>query len=195
MSLRIVASVLWSLLIAGSAARAAEDFSGFIVDSGGAVPRKSSDHFTLHVDQYTTVEEAQALANVLLEKGPETVLKELRKIEKGYVKIGSRLGYGLGLIRSLETEDGGRIIRAVTDRPIQMFELMRNTRSSDHEFGMLEIKLDADGNGSGQLIAAAKVSIKPDGTVEIESMGTRPFQLQKIKLRQPKAKKNEPPTR
>lgn len=194
MSLRIVATVLLSLLGVSQAVIAAEDFNGFIVDTVGAVPRKSSDHFTLHVDDYTTDEEAQALAKVLLEQGPEAVIKALRKIEKGYIKIGTRLGYGLGLIRTLDTGNG-RIVRAVTDRPIQMFELMRNTRSSDHEFGLLEIELDASGSGKGRLIAAAEVTIKPDGTVEIESLGSRPFLLQSVKLRQPKARKNaEPPT-
>jgi hypothetical protein len=191
----LVATFLLSLLGVSPAVRAAEDFNGFIVDTAGAVPRKSSDHFTLHVDEYTTDEEARALAKVLLEEGPEAVIKALRKIEKGYIKIGSRLGYGLGFIRSIDAENGGRIIRAVTDRPIQMFELMRNTRSSDHEFGLLEIELDVKGSGKGQLIAAAEVTIKPDGTVEIESLGSRPFLLQSVKQRQPKAKKSgEPPT-
>jgi hypothetical protein len=195
MRLRMVATILLSLGLASPAVRAAEDFNGFIVDSGGAVPGKSSDRFNLHVDEYTTLEDAQSLAGLLAEKGPEAVLKELRKLEKGYVQIGNRLGYGLGFIRSIDGPNGGRIIRAVTDRPIQMFELMRNTRSSDHEFGMLEIELDADGSGTGQLIAAAKVTIEKDGTVDIESMGTRPFRLQKIKLQQPKVKKEAAPKR
>jgi hypothetical protein len=56
----------------------------------GALPRKSSDHFTLHVDQYSTVEEARALAAVLFEKRPG-VIKELRKLNKGYVKSATGL--------------------------------------------------------------------------------------------------------
>lgn len=170
-----------------SAVRAEEEFRGFIVDTAGAVRGKTADSFVLHVDQYTTVEEAQALANLLLGQGPEAVLKELRKLDQGWIKVGARLGYPIGLVRTIDSEDG-RLIRAVTDRPIQMFELMRNTRSSDHEFGLLEIKLDAEGKGNGQLIAAAKVSITKDGQVEIESMGTRPFSLNSVKLQKKKVK-------
>lgn len=171
-----------------SLAARAEDFSGFIVDTGGAMPRRSSNLFTLHVDEYTTVEEAQAMANLLLSQGTEAVLEELRKLDKGYIKIGARLGYPVGLVRSIDSDDGGRSIRAVTDRPIQMFELMNDTRSSKHEFGVIEIQLDATGKGQGQLIAAAKVSLTKEGAVEIESLGTRPFTLNNIKTRAKKEK-------
>jgi len=176
------------LTLAGAVAAAADDFVGNIIDTAGSLPRRSSSHFTLHVDQYTPLEEAQRMAGVLLSQGTEPVLKELRKLDHGYIKIGTSLGYHVGMIRSLDAPDGGRIIRAVTDRPIQMFELMNNTRSSDHEFGLVELKLGADGKGEGQLIAAAKVTIDQSGNVQVESLGTRPFTITNIKTKVKKEK-------
>ena len=188
MMLRALALAVVLSCAAWPLALRADDFSGVIVDSGGSVPNRSTDRFTLHVDRYTTVEEAQALADILLQQGPDAVLKEIRKLTAGYIKIGDRLGYPVGVIRSIDTENGGRMIRAVTDRPLQMYELMRNTRSSTHEFGTLEIQLDEEGKGQGQLIAAAKVSINKAGEVVVESLGTRPFTLKNVKTKVPKEK-------
>jgi hypothetical protein len=177
-----------ALSVAGTLSAGADDYSGFIVDTAGSLPRRSSNLFTLHVDQYTPIEEAQKMADLLLSQGTEPVLKELRKLDHGYIKIGSSLGYHVGLIRSLDAPEGGRVIRAVTDRPIQMFELMRDTRSSDYEFGLVELKLGADGKGEGQLIAAAKVTIDKSGKVEVESLGTRPFAIKNVKTKVKKEK-------
>ena len=74
-------------------------------------------------------------------------------------------------------------MRAVIDRPIQMFEVMRSLRSEDYPYGMVELVLDDKGKGEGSLIAAAKIEFNKEGAVEIENLGTRPFRLMNVRLR------------
>ncbi len=159
---------------------APETFTGRLVDAGGAVPRAQATYFTLKVDRYTTPEEAQDLLNTLQQGGQGAVVQRLWKMPAaGYIKVGDRLGYDVQVIRSLPTENG-RIIRVLTDRPIQIFEVRGGLRSEDYPIGLVELKLDADNKGEGTLIAAAKVNLE-GGNLELESFGTPAFRILKVK--------------
>jgi hypothetical protein len=53
-------------------------------------------------------------------------------------------------------------------------ELYRNGRSTDYPFGYLQVKLDAKGEGTGQIMAASKIRFdKKQGKYEIESYGNQ----------------------
>lgn len=184
-------SVLWLCVATVAAAQEApaapERFTGRLVDVGGAVPRGQATYFTLQVDGYSTPEEVQEYVAALEQGGQNAVVKKLEKAEpKGYIKVGDRLGYDVQIIRSIPTETG-RVIRVVTDRPIQIFEVRGSLRSADYPLGLVELTLDADGKGEGTLIAAA--AIKFTGTnIELESYGTPAFKILKVKT-DTKAKK------
>jgi len=162
------------------AAEGPETFTGRVVDMSGA-RMTSTAHFTLHIDEYAMDEEIAQHAAVLAEEGSRGLEKVLWKLDRGWLKIGTSLGHVVGVARSIDT-DGGRIIRAVTDRPVQLFAVRRGLRSVDYPFGFIELELDANGKGEGRLIAAAKLKFTKDGTLEIEQLGTRPFRLMKVKL-------------
>src|SRR5258708_17511091 len=49
------------------------------------------------------------------------------------------------------------IITIVTARTRPFVELYNNGRTTDYPFGYLQVKLDATGKGSGQIMAAAKI--------------------------------------
>lgn len=167
-----------------------EVFVGTVVDVGGVVPGATSARFTLHIDEYTTDEEASELLQVLAEQGPGGLERAMRKVEKGWIRIGSSLGYPVSVTRTFDTESG-RIIRVATDRPIQMFEVWHGLRSLDHPFGVLELRLDANDKGDGRLIAAAEVGFSKEGSLEIESLGTQPFRLLQVKKQEPKKSKKK----
>lgn len=190
-SIRIAAVVLMASLVsiaAASAQSTPEQFTARIIDAGGAIPGANSAFVTIRVDEYSTDEEVAVLANLLARQGQDAVEDALRDIEKGWIRIGPSLGYPLSIARSF-TVDGGRIIRVVTDRPIMMFESRRGLRSKDYPFGIVELRLDAEGKGSGRLLAAAQAEITPEGKLDIESYGLEPFRLVQAKIDQPKKKK------
>ena len=62
------------------------------------------------------------------------------------------------------------------DRPISQREVFRSAHTLAYPFGYIEIKLDANGNGSGEFYRAAKVSLIGD-TLDIENFSPQPFRL------------------
>ena len=190
LSFAIVFVAVLPVLAQSSAPELPEVFSGTLVDAGGAVPRATSARFTLHIDEYTSDDEALALLEVLAKEGPKGLEDAMRDLDKGWIRIGSSLGYPISVARTFETENG-RMVRVATDRPVQMFEVIRGLRSKDYPFGILEIQLDGENRGQGRLIPAAEVSFSAEGSLEIESLGTQPFRLLKVTKNQPKKKKKK----
>ena len=190
-ALTLFLALSWPSAVMAQELETPERFQGIIIDAGGAVPRRSTAPFTLVIEKYSTVEEINSLIGVLAEGGQNALEKAMFKLDNGYIKIGASTGYPISITRSLDV-DGGRIIRAVTDRPIQMFEVRRNLRSLEHSLGIIEIELPAGAKkGTGQLIAAAKVSLRENGSIEIESLGTQPFRLSNVTLKADKKKKKK----
>jgi hypothetical protein len=71
---------------------------------------------------------------------------------------------------SIPQPDGGRIVRLFTERPIIFGEAYYNTRSTDYEFGIVELKLNAEGEGEGVTIPAAKLSLDKEGQLVVETL-------------------------
>jgi hypothetical protein len=167
---------------------APERFRGNVVDTKGALPLRTAEFFTLHVDEYSTDQELLKLVALLKEKGQDAVQDALQDMEeKGWIQIGNSLGYHAAVIRTFTTEEG-RVIRVFTDRPIMFFESMRGSRSRDYPFGIIELKLDKEGKGQGMLIAAASADFSEEGALEIESFGTEPFRIMNVKAKKVKTK-------
>ena len=142
------------------------------------MPRRTTSFFTLHIDRYSPKEEAQRLTGLLKEKGQDAVIDAMQDMkQKGWLRIGGSLGYHVAMIRVFPAPGGGRVIRAVTDRPIQFVEAMRALRSRDYPFGIVELTLDSEGKGKGVLIAAASAEVTKEGALEVKNYGTQPFRI------------------
>jgi len=158
-----------------------EVFIGNVLDTTGSVPRNST-RFTLMVEHYTTDEEARELAGLLKEGGQDALNKKLSKMQVGRVQFGSRISYRVGIVRSLEKIDGGRVVRVVTDRPISFVEQARMTRTRDYDLGIIELHLDDESKGEGGIIVAARVSINEKNALEVESFGLQGFRIVNVQL-------------
>jgi len=73
--------------------------------------------------------------------------------------------------------DKGQRIYAVLDRPFPLWEQLQGTRSPDYPFGMIEFKLDLNGNGSGLLVPAGRAMFTREGKVEMVDYGTKPYRI------------------
>ena len=154
------------------------------LQSGGAAGANANVDF--YIKSYTSDEEAQMLGGMLLDGGPDVLLKALEKAEsKGKITLTGRVGfYDLKLIRSRPTETGRRIY-AVGDRPIGFLEAFYSTRSRDYQFGIiiLDLKKDKKGKekGEGVLIYAAKIKVLDGNKLEIENYGISPIRLSAVR--------------
>jgi hypothetical protein len=167
MSLIFAIAPVWAAGTSDSA-RVPAEFTGVLLDLSG----KATVPVTLHVDSFTTAAEVGQLSRLLGDKDPHTVVAALAEMKpRGWIRVGNLIGFEVPVIREFTTDKGSRIF-AVLDRPFPLWEQLKGTRSPDAPFGMIELKLNLDGNGTGTLVPAGRVMFTQDGTIEIIGDGT-----------------------
>jgi hypothetical protein len=154
------------------------EFKGTVIDVGGVIPGGGVPSFKMKIEKYTSDEEALRFAKLLSEKGQDALASQLHDIKNGSFSIGSSFPYHVSITRFFE-QDGKRVFRALTDRPITMFEKFGSLRDMDHPFGFIEIIVDSNGNGTGQIVVATEIQIK-NGALEMQYSGLEPFRIAKI---------------
>jgi hypothetical protein len=136
----------------------------------------------IYLSGYSTEQEAKQLHGLLLDGGPNAMLKALRKMKsKGRIEPeGSLSFYDFKFVLSTQTATG-RHIYAVADRPIQFLEKYFSTRSTDYPFGIMELDLkereSGKEKGEGTLIYAAKIRVLDNEKVDIENLTFAPIKL------------------
>lgn len=133
---------------------------------------------TIRIEDYSTPAEQRALIDAFKRGGHEEMMKTLSKMKsKGRIGITGDVGYQAAYIRSIPTEDG-RIIRILTDRPINFGEAYANTRSMDYDLSLIEIHLSKDkGKSTGTLIPGGRVKVNKKKQIELETYHAEPWRL------------------
>ena len=158
-----------------------ERFIAFAVDAGGTSREPSSGTVQVIVERWSTEAERRALVSAFKEKGPEGLRKALEGIKPlGRITTPGSIGYDLRYAHQVPLPDGGRRILAGTERPMSFTEMSRGTVSSDYPFTIVEMRLNAKGEGDGRLSLATKIVGDAD-YVELENYDRAPIRLTKIK--------------
>ena len=134
---------------------APEVYSAVAMGTGGSVGARTMN-FDVRITSYTTDEEVQKYADLLKAKGQDALLSALQDEDKGRVLPVGSTGNQIAVARK-RTADGITTITIVTARLMSFRELYNNGRSTDYPFGYIQFKLNADGKGTGQIMAAAKL--------------------------------------
>jgi hypothetical protein len=151
----------------------------------GTVASGANTTLQITVDRWTTDEERNELIATLVEKGSDELRDALQKQgETGFVRItGSGAGrttfpsVRLRYAREIRTE-GKRILRLATDRPIGFGEAVRNPRTMDYTFSLIELRLDEGNEGDGTLAAGVKMKYDEEkNTLVIENYSSEPVRL------------------
>ena len=171
-----VVALALSLAAAGQAR--AEQFTATLVNPEG---QPSTLPVVIHIDRYSTAAEEQKLAGILAKKGPDGLRDALWDLEKGYIRIGSSLGYPIAVVLEKPTATG-RVITMMMDRPISFREFATSARSLDYPFSYIELKVGKDGKGEGQMFAAANISMTA-GTIDVENYSALPLKLLAVRAR------------
>jgi hypothetical protein len=160
-----------------------ETFMATVV--GGAnmrLPGTGTFSITMNIDRWTPVEERKRLLTVFKEAGKKALLKELHKQRAGFIVPPSFVrwpSWEVDVASSFDTPSGGRVVRLFTERPIAFSEAYYNTRSREFEFGVVELRLDAKGEGEGTVIPAASIAFDEQGRLVFETtpFATGPYKL------------------
>jgi hypothetical protein len=149
-----------------------EAYSGVAIGTGGSVGGKTIQ-FDFRITQYTTDEEVQNFAQLVKDKGTDALRRALEKEDKGRISAVGSTGNQIAVARKRQ-EGSETILTIVTARNMPFLELYNNGRTTDYPFGFLQVKLDAKGIGTGQIMAAAKIRFdKKKGQYQIESFGNQ----------------------
>jgi hypothetical protein len=150
----------------------AEAYSGVAMGTGGSVGGKTIQ-FDFRITQYTTDEEVQNFAQLVKDKGTDALRRALEKEDKGRINAAGSTGNQIAVARKKQ-HGSDTIITIVTARTMPFIELYNNGRTTDYPFGFLQVKLDANGQGTGQIMAAARIRFdKKKGEYQIESYGNQ----------------------
>ena len=134
------------------------------------------------VDRWSPNAERQRLVTALQTKGPDELLKQLQKNRPvGRIRTPDSLGYDLRYAQQTPLPEGGRMIVIATDRPIGFWEATQRPRSIDYPFTVIQMKLDREGNGTGTLSYAARITAHENNVIELEDFATQPIMLNNIK--------------
>ena len=136
---------------------------------------------TIHISDYSTLEERQVLVDAFEKAGSQGLYNALEKMpSKGRIALTGTVGYDISFVRQLPTENG-RKIRVLTNRPINIGETWTSTRSTDYNLSAFELDLsNQKGKSSGVLLPACQFKVdKKTKEVEIETF-QNPWKLVNI---------------
>ena len=149
-----------------------ERFSAVAMGTGGAVGGRTIQ-FDFRVTHYSTDAEVQELADLLKEKGPDALRSAMEKLDAGRINPVGSVGNQIAVARKRQ-EGANTVITIVTARTMGFAELYQGGRSRDYPFGFLQVTLDEKKEGTGKIMAAAKIRFdKKKGHYEIESYGNQ----------------------
>jgi hypothetical protein len=147
----------------------------------------------IRINRWSTPAERAALIETMVSKGPNALLNALQDQKPtGRMNIPGwtgadphnvRLGWELRYAWQTPDPEGGRRIVIATDRYIGFWEARNQPRSIDYPFTLIEIRMNKDGEGTGKMAVATKISFdKKKNTVELENYASEPVRLNKVTI-------------
>jgi hypothetical protein len=180
--MRLQAAAVGILLIGAAPATPPVKYDTVAVNMSN-VGRTTTMRVDITIERWTTPEELGKLQSMLTEKGSDHLLEALQDIEPraGFIATPGHLGWDIHYAQRSELPGGGYRVIFATDRPMSFFERAQNTRSSEYEFMVAEMRLGADGKGEGKLIPRARIEWDDETkTIEVEDFANEPVRLTKI---------------
>ena len=147
---------------------------------------------TVVIERWTTDEERGALLVALRDEGTKGLVRAMQDLNVGYVQLRNSLGWRIRTAATWQTEEG-RKVRVTTDRPMNLQEQYKGTRSKDYPIGIIEFVLPPEDAGEGVLLAATQVQFDDQGRIEVKSLpyNTGPQKLTMVEKVVPKKKKKK----
>jgi hypothetical protein len=152
-------------------------YHAILMDVGNVLPRTNAERLTIWVERLTPDDEVARLADLQQGARQETLRDELFDREVGRVQVGQGLSYPIAAALAFAGRDGLRHLVLVIARPISFGEIFAASRSLDYPFSVIELDLEDDGGGSGELNVAARVSLNIDGRVVVDDLAVRPLRI------------------
>jgi hypothetical protein len=177
----VLAGALAVAVPSASAQSTPETFTGTAtIKTAGAAA--ASAPITIVVNRKLSQKEADSLTAAFKTGGAPALRKALAGASPtGSVQLGK--GEPTSTRLTLErTTDKGRLLTIVTDQPLVFLGagMPKAKPKEGYDFGIIDIEVDAAGNGSGTLAPAAKVSVR-QGAFVVDDYASEVVQLVGVK--------------
>jgi len=182
LAIALAAAVAASARTAAQTDGSPERFTAMAVNMSN-VGRPGASTVEIAVNRWSTDKDRDRLLSVLMDKGPEKLLDTLQDMPRvGFFRTPNSIGYDLHYARRTPLPDGGERVVLAADRHISFWEAANQPRSIEYPFTVIELHLNADGEGEGKLSLATKITAdKESKTVVLEDYANQPVLLQSVK--------------
>jgi hypothetical protein len=147
------------------------------------VNRGASGTVEILVNRWSTDAERDRLMAITFDNAPEKLLDALQHLPPvGYIRTPDTIGWDLRFARQTPQPDGGSRVVLATDRRIGFWEASNQPRSIDYPFTVIELRLNADGEGEGKMSIATKIiADRENNVITLENYETQPVMLKSVK--------------
>jgi hypothetical protein len=116
-----------------------------------------------------TTDAEKAQLKEAFQGSPDKGMALLRSMSKGYVNVAGQGGRKIYAAYTQDSPEGKRMI-LVTEHILSEYEKTQNARASDYPLSIAKIQFDSLGHAqSGKVYPAAKVTVTPDGFVDVDT--------------------------
>ena len=161
---------------------APETFTAFAVNMNSRTAGAATATVDIHVQRYSTDKERDQLMDAFKSGGQDRLLDVLQKLPVvGYIRTPTSLRYDLHFARQVPNPEGGRKVVLLTDRHLQMWEVVNSTRSTNYPFTLVQLQIGPDGKGVGKASIATKITQGGmDNVIELENFENQPVLLNNV---------------
>ena len=182
--------MMTSLLLAGTLLLQAqtsplpERFTAFGISLGDAMTESGTSQIEIVIDRWSTPEELDALFTAG-ERGQRALADALNDLDAvGSIRTVQSLAYPLHYAVQRVDDDGRRHIYLATPRPMSYWEMVRGSRSVAYPITFVELTVDENGKGEGQMSIAARVTASSDRSrLYVQNYAVRPVLLKSVRRR------------
>jgi hypothetical protein len=147
------------------------------------VDRGSAGNIEIVVNRWSTDAQRDRLMDTLRDSGEERMLTVLQDLPRmGYFRWPNSIGVDIHFARRAPLPDGGQRVTLITDRWIGYWEAANQPPSIDYPFTLIELGLNADGEGEGKMSIATKLVLdKKTNSITREDWDLQPVMLTQVK--------------
>lgn len=153
-------------------------YTGILMDLGNVLPRTGAERITVWVDELTARQEIADLG--ALAASQDGLRNELAEREVGRVRIGQNISHPIAVALASDGDEGVRHLVLVVARPMTLSEIFGTSITADYPFSIIELDLGSDGEGSGELNVATRISFTEGGRVAIDELAVQPVRIQGV---------------
>ena len=134
------------------------------------------------VNRWSSEADHDRLLEVMFDKGPEKMLDALQNMPRlGYIRRPGSIGWEIRFARRMPAPDGGERITIITDRRMSFREVASRPRSYDYPFTVIELNIQKNGQGEGNVTLATRITgDKHNKVMTLENFDIQPIMLTKV---------------